>query len=322
MSLLDNAVGAIQIAIEDFDSDDERRTLGAIRNLHAGILLLCKVKLQRLSPADTDDALLWSSLRPKLDTDGSVKWVGDRKKTADQETIKNRFNSLGINIDSFRLDKISRIRNYVEHYYLEDISRENLIETFADGCVLIRQIVMDVLGENPEILFGENVWSALYQNKLVFEKELSDCRRTLEKLTWSKAAADVPGNILCPNCGSQLVRQLNASNTDPRQASFQCAACGQKSDFETLVLGVLEEVYAPDAHLAAKDGGDQPLEECLRCGEVSYIIERGSCALCGHGLPEGAECLVCGEPLTIHDYIEHESLCSYHAYVADRERDR
>ncbi len=66
MSLLDNAVGAIQIAIEDFGSNDQRRVLGAIRNLHAGILLLCKVKLQRLSPADSDEVLLKQSIKPQL----------------------------------------------------------------------------------------------------------------------------------------------------------------------------------------------------------------------------------------------------------------
>ena len=50
MSMLDNAIQSIQIGMEDFHEEDERRVLSAIRNLYAGILLLFKYKLQQLSP--------------------------------------------------------------------------------------------------------------------------------------------------------------------------------------------------------------------------------------------------------------------------------
>ena len=117
MSLLDNAVGSIQIAIEDFNSNDHRRVLAAIRNLHAGILLLCKVKLQRMSPPDSDEVLLKQSIRPQPAPDGSIRWIGAGAKTADQQAIKDRFSALRIPLDWRRLETVSQIRNTAEHYY-------------------------------------------------------------------------------------------------------------------------------------------------------------------------------------------------------------
>ena len=321
MSLLDNAVGAIQIAIEDFGSNDQRRVLGAIRNLHAGILLLCKVKLQRLSPADSDEVLLKQSIRPQPAPDGSIRLVGVGNKTADQQAIKDRFASFGIPLDLRRLDAISQIRNTAEHYYFSG-TQQQAQEAFAEGCILIRQLVMDVLGEDPVVLIGEEAWTALYENRLIFDKELQACQATLKPLVWLEGAAEVPGNIQCPECGSQLVRQLDDQNTDPHSASFRCTACGQTSDVETLVLHVLEEVYGADAYIAAKDGGDPPVEDCPECGLESYVVEHGACALCEFSLPKGADCAVCGEPLTANEYAENGGLCGYHAYVRDRERDR
>jgi hypothetical protein len=321
MSLLGNAVGAIQIAIEDFHSNDERRVLAAIRNLHAGILLLCKVKLQRLSPADSDEVLLKQSIRPHPSPDGSITWVGAGTKTADQQAIKERFGALKIPLDWRRLEAVSQIRNTAEHYYFAG-TRQQAQEAFAEGCILIRQLVMDILDEDPAALIGEDAWTALYENRLIFDRELQACQATLKPLVWLDGAADVPENIQCPNCGSKLVRQLDEINPDPHSASFRCTACGQTADVETLVLHVLDEVYGADAYIAAKDGGDPPVEDCPECGLESYVVERGACALCEFSVPKGADCAICGEPLTAHDYAENGGLCGYHAHVAERERDR
>ena len=40
--LLENAVLSIELGVEDYQTGDERRVLSAIRNLYAGVLLLCK----------------------------------------------------------------------------------------------------------------------------------------------------------------------------------------------------------------------------------------------------------------------------------------
>lgn len=40
MSILKNAIDSIQVGVEDFQSDDDRRCVSAVRNIGAGILLL------------------------------------------------------------------------------------------------------------------------------------------------------------------------------------------------------------------------------------------------------------------------------------------
>jgi hypothetical protein len=54
--LLKNAIASIQLGVEDFKrNDDPRRLLSAIRNFYAGVLLLCKEVLRRLSPDDSNE---------------------------------------------------------------------------------------------------------------------------------------------------------------------------------------------------------------------------------------------------------------------------
>lgn len=64
MTLFANAIETIQIGVEDLLRNDERRVLSAVRNVHAGVLLLCKEKLRRLSP---DDEILLAQRLPSGD---------------------------------------------------------------------------------------------------------------------------------------------------------------------------------------------------------------------------------------------------------------
>jgi hypothetical protein len=56
--LLKNAVVSIQLGLEDFASDDERRIISAARNLYSGVLLLAKEVLRQLSPPGSNDILI------------------------------------------------------------------------------------------------------------------------------------------------------------------------------------------------------------------------------------------------------------------------
>src|SRR3954467_2940312 len=99
MELLDNAIESIQVGVEDYRSGTRPRLLSAVRNIHAGILLLYKEALRRESPADSNDVLLMAKNLPSRDSIGKVTIVGVGRKTVDTQQIKERFQGLGIGTD-------------------------------------------------------------------------------------------------------------------------------------------------------------------------------------------------------------------------------
>lgn len=91
----------------------------------AGILLLCKEKLRRLSPASSDEVLIKARIVPGLDTAGELAFKGHGEKTVDEQQIVERFGQLGIWLDWGPLRKLTAHRNVLEHYRFSG-SREEL----------------------------------------------------------------------------------------------------------------------------------------------------------------------------------------------------
>lgn len=96
MELLDNAIESIQVGVEDYQSGTRPRLLSAVRNIHAGILLLYKEALRRMSAAGSNEALMMARIVPSKDSSGKVVFIGEGKKTVDSQQIKDRFETLGI----------------------------------------------------------------------------------------------------------------------------------------------------------------------------------------------------------------------------------
>src|ERR1035441_5791667 len=96
MKLLNNAVVSIHIAMQDYDAPQKGRMLSAVRNLHAGILLLFKEKLRRLSPPDSRDILLMAKSEFIKNAEGKVISVGTGRKTVDVKQIQERFENLAV----------------------------------------------------------------------------------------------------------------------------------------------------------------------------------------------------------------------------------
>ena len=59
------AVLSIELGVEDYQTGEDRRVLSAMRNLYAGVLLLCKQVLWNVSPADTQGSLIYKDLVPR-----------------------------------------------------------------------------------------------------------------------------------------------------------------------------------------------------------------------------------------------------------------
>ena len=97
-TILNNAVLSIKIGVEDYDSTQSGRVISSVRNIYAGILLLFKEKLRRLSPSNSNEVLIKRDVIPRLNN-GVLEFFGTGKKTVEAWQIENRFSNLGIRID-------------------------------------------------------------------------------------------------------------------------------------------------------------------------------------------------------------------------------
>lgn len=82
MSLLSNAIESIQVGVEDYLMGDSKRYLSAVRNICAGMLLLYKEELCRLSPLHDKEVLIKKDIRPVDDGVGNIIFRGTGKKNS------------------------------------------------------------------------------------------------------------------------------------------------------------------------------------------------------------------------------------------------
>jgi hypothetical protein len=316
MSLFENAIESIQVGIEDLLQNDDRRVLSAVRNVHAGVLLLCKEKLHRLSP---DGLLLAQRLEPRPAPNGKISIVPVGRNTAGIEDIKNRFRNFGIKFDWKRFEAIADIRHQIEHAFLPG-TRERAKEAVADAFVLIRYLLVDVLHEDPLKSLGSRCWQTLLENADLFDAELKACQATFRDVIWeTQAVVEALSEISCPSCGSSLIRQRDPSNVQQSMVKFCCTACGEDHELGPVLSAAFDTAFGAEDHMAIKDGGEPTIGTCPECGERTYVIAEARCAACDFSVPEDAACAICGGNLSAYEYAENGGLCSYHAYVTAKD---
>lgn len=316
-TILKNAIASIQLGVEDHQSGDERRSLSAVRNLTAGILLLFKEKLRQLSPADSDEVLIKERIRPSRDTDGSVSFRGEGRKTVDVQAIKERFKSLGVEADFARVDEVIRLRNDIEHYRT-GATAETIKVVLAKSFVVIRDFIAAELDEDPAALLGEATWNVLLEENEVYERERAACLAALDAVTWgSEALAQAAHRIRCQHCGSDLVRPLAPEVEHHYQLEFHCSSCGKDSEFDDVVEEAVSDCFAEEAYEIATGGGEPTLAICHSCGKETFIRYEGRCVAC-KGELEYTECAICGEGLGPDDQYNN-GLCGYHAWQAQKD---
>lgn len=174
MDLLSNAIESIRLGVEDFEAGMHPRLMAAVRNIHAGILLLYKESLRRLSPENSNEALVKSKIVPSLDESGELVFVGKGGKTANTQQIRERFEGLGISTDWKRFDVVASARNDVEHYYPK-LNQQALHGVVASAFAIIRAFVANELGAEPRELLGEPTWQSMLKVAEVYEAERKLC---------------------------------------------------------------------------------------------------------------------------------------------------
>jgi hypothetical protein len=311
MSILQNAIDSIAIGLEDFESADERRIVSSTRNIFAGILLLFKHKLCALSPNNSDEALIKQRVLPEIDATGAVNWIGKGKKTVDVQNIKERFESLGISVEWKRLERINKYRNDIEHYY-STMNNESVQQLISDSFIIIRNFIVDELGEDPKELLGEDYWKILVDVNEVYEKEKQECDLSLEKLVYfSEEILTALQAYGCTECGSGLL-ESKSSGGQAFESSFKCRSCEHEFHYEGIINDAINEFHADDMYLSHKDGGDTPVIDCPFCFDGSYLFHEGICVSCGETATH--ECARCGVGIPPEE-ISDKQFCGYCAYM-------
>jgi hypothetical protein len=316
-AILQNAAQSIQLGVEDYRSKDPRRVLSAVRNITAGVLLLFKEKLRRLSPPGSEDVLLKQKSRLRRGKGGTIEIVGVGKRTVDVEQVRERFTDLGVGVDWARVKDIVDARNEVEHHSTS-LTPALLKSLIYNTFTVIGKFIRTELDQEPVDLLGKETWGALLEQAEVFEAELAECTKRLEEISWpTEVHEHVAKELRCRNCSSELMYPTNPGVEDPLMLAFACRACGKEMEYSEIVEAAISEAFAGEQYIAAKDGGDPPIEDCFECGNATYVVELAECLACG-ATPKHERCAVCHTLLGVQEQ-PLGGLCSYHHHLLQKD---
>ncbi|MFA7243040.1 MAG: hypothetical protein WC091_23275 [Sulfuricellaceae bacterium] len=313
MSILKNAIDSIAVGLEDYSSPDQRRVISCTRNVFAGILLLFKHKLSHLSSPGSDEALIKQRVLPVFDENAHLEWKGKGSKTVDVQGIKERFESLNIDVDWKRIDKINGFRNDIEHYF-SNLKHEAIRSLISDTFVIINDFIRKHLNEDPKELLGDATWAVLIEVNEVYEKEKAECLAALQTLEFfDDEILSAFEGYSCDECGSELIMP-SVHGGEATIADYTCKSCGKTLPYEEMVSKAVTDYFSYEAYLSHTDGGDSPLADCPECGGT-YLYAQGICASCGHTAEH--ECQRCGSTI-MSEELSEEPFCGYCAHVMSK----
>jgi predicted RNA-binding Zn-ribbon protein involved in translation (DUF1610 family) len=273
-TLFDNAIQSIQLGIEDYESNDSKRPLSAVRNFYAGVLLLAKEVLVRAAPKANPKDVVGANYKPILDGKGGIDFTSGNR-TIDFNEIGERFKAFNLKIDHASLKDLSRIRNDMEHLYTQ-ANRETVREAIAKAFPVVVDLFRQI-NEEPHEHLGES-WTVMLNAKQLYERELKQCTETFDGIEW-KSQALSEASRPCPKCGSHLVYRLDQSRNESGFADAQCRQCGEKIDAIRLMEAALEAHFEYESYSSVKDGGEDPLGLCPECATKTYVIWKRISAL-------------------------------------------
>jgi hypothetical protein len=315
--LLANAVAAIQLGVEDYDSSDPKRSLSAVRNISAGVLLLFKEKLRSLSPDGSDEVLIKERILPARDSSGQIIFVGEGKKTVDVQQIRDRFSALGVKADWKRFDALVKIRNELEHYFSR-MPSEKVRELVADAFVVLHAFLTEELELNPAEILGSQTWGRLLDEANVYDTALQKTRAALSAIPWfAGERAQLIPHFRCLACKSALLIPDPSSKSAEEGTQLTCTLCGNKRTIDAMLDEALDSRFGGELYYAASKGGEPPVVECRDCGRDAVLLETGNCLAC-RATRHHRACAVCGEVFA-SSALFGEVLCDYHRWTSDRE---
>jgi hypothetical protein len=313
--ILNNAISSIQLGIEDYQSNDERRPISALRNFYAGVLLLGKECLVLAAPdADPMDVLA-SRYTPRLDEEGNLVISPKGQTTIDLQELRERFGGFGLKWPDGNIKVLQKLRNDFEHYHSK-APKETIRETIA-SCFPLVEGFFSILRLSPASILG-STWDVMLAERAFFEKQKAACDETLEKLSWWDHVFD-SSHFQCNACGSSLIYQKDPDNTDAAEVRGCCKACAEEYTAAETTEMIVQSLFGTDDYIAIKDGGEQVIHNCPECSVEAYVesSEFIGCFFCDYSISD--ECARCRTPLSVaNQSVNNSSLCDYCDHVASR----
>jgi hypothetical protein len=305
--LFENAVQSIQLGVEDYQANDPKRALSAVRNFYAGVLLLAKEVLVRAAPNADPQDVIGARYKPVPDGVGGVIFTTASQQTIDFNTIGQRFRDFGLSINQVALNDLNRVRNEVEHHYTQQ-PHAAVREAIAKAMPVVADLFR-LMREAPHEALGD-VWQVMLDVRAVYDAELDACRRTFDRVEWP---AGTPPELQfnCPDCRSDLVEQQNPQNNNHESMECRCRLCGNHFSAENAFEHALSAHFECESYIAVTDGGDQPVQDCPECGLTTYLLtdEHVGCIWCGLVLDDCARCMTGLTPENVSP--DNHGLCAY-----------
>lgn len=311
--MYENAINSIKMGIEDFQSNDDRRPVSALRNFYAGVLLLGKQCLLNAAPDAEPMSLLASKFHPVLNEDGDLEHAAKGSQTIDLGELKARFKTFGLKWPEGDIDNLQKLRNAFEHYH-SPAPKEAIRQAIAESFPLV-QGFFQILKLDPSDELHE-AWGTMLAEEAFFSKQKAKCDASFEKLSWS-SLLERTDMVDCSACGSSLVTQTDEMNSDPTSIDGKCLACGEQFSAEETVQIIVQGEYGIDAYISAKDGGEYAILDCPECAESTYVFsgDVNLCFWCEESIT--GECARCFTDLTVHNQsVNNPNLCDYCDYAS------
>ena len=313
--LLDNAVFSIQLGLDDYQSNDPRRPVSAVRNFYAGVLLLGKQCLLNAAPDADPMEVLASRFEPIQDGEGGVSYEPNGYRTIDFNELRHRFKSFELTWPDGDIRKLQELRNKFEHYH-SPAPKEAIQQSIA-ACFPIVEGFFTILEIAPADALG-NAWEVMLAEEAFFSKTKKSCNASFNSLPWGDLTNT--NMFSCTSCGSSLIYQVDPENADPTCIEGRCKACGEEFEAEQTVAIIVEGEHGADDYISVKDGGEPVVNDCPQCGLGTYVADYdiNVCFSCGYDIV--GECARCSTDLTAQNMsVNNSALCDYCDHIMSKD---
>lgn len=306
--LLTAGKDAISIGIEDFGSEHRARRTAAIRNLYAGILLLCKHLLVQAAPKNAPLLLISAKTKFKRSDEGELHCVAEGRQTIDANMVIQRFKDLNLGIDISHLQKLQRLRNDLEHYFSRATDEE-----FENAFIEVQLLVSDLIARiDPSHSFGPE-WTKIVQRSNAFQARRTASRADLLSVKWmSSTIADIIRSddpyMACPECESSHIVRKDVAIVEQHNVELNCMQCATDIPLVEFLESMLSLRFGGDDYEAAKCSETYQVYDCPQCERATFVTQDDLCANCG-ATTNDYTCEQCNGPMPIWGVVDGNPYC-------------